>query len=231
MTACARTRALSSAAALPASWKLAAGQALTLRPATDGILRVARGCLWATRDGPHGRTPQEAGDHFLEVGRAMYVRAGERVVIEAWGDAGVTLRASGIAGTSLRGSGTSWGDLRGSGAGTSWGDLGASGAGTSWGDLGAAGSGTSSSDVRASASGAAWGDAGAAWFAWEPVVAARPVVNLGAVVLPLADLRRAAGLALRALVALGRGVLQVGWAVLRGGQRGAGPGRIHGLPG
>src|SRR5690348_963695 len=87
MSACVFALPSSSAAAgsaLPGSWKLAHGRALTLRPATDGILRVAHGRLWATREGPHGRTPDEAGDHILESGRAMYVRGGEPVVIESW---------------------------------------------------------------------------------------------------------------------------------------------------
>jgi hypothetical protein len=78
------------AAALPGTWKLARGRAITLRPATDGILRIAHGRLWATLDGPHGGTPCEAGDHFLEVGRSMYVRAGQRVVIEAWNPSGAS---------------------------------------------------------------------------------------------------------------------------------------------
>ena len=33
---------------LPGTWKLARGRAITLRPTTDGILRVAHGRLWAT---------------------------------------------------------------------------------------------------------------------------------------------------------------------------------------
>jgi hypothetical protein len=72
------------AAALPGTWKLAGGRAITLRPPTDGILSIAQGRVWATREGPHGGTPDDAGDHVLEVGRSMYVRAGERVVIEGW---------------------------------------------------------------------------------------------------------------------------------------------------
>ncbi|MEJ8837863.1 DUF2917 domain-containing protein [Ramlibacter sp. AN1133] len=85
-----RTATLSATPAhpLPGTWKLARGRALTLRPRTDGILRVAHGRLWATKDGPHGGTPFDAGDHMLEAGRSMYVRAGERVVIEAWMPAG-----------------------------------------------------------------------------------------------------------------------------------------------
>src|SRR4051812_14374485 len=80
----ATTLSASPAAPLPGTWKLGRGRAVTLRPATDGILRVAHGRLWATTDGPHGGTPADAGDHILEVGRSMYVRAGQRVVIEAW---------------------------------------------------------------------------------------------------------------------------------------------------
>jgi hypothetical protein len=78
------------ASALPGTWKLARGRAITLRPPTDGVLRIAHGRLWATVDGPHGGTPCEAGDHFLEVGRSMFVRAGQRVVIEAWNASGAS---------------------------------------------------------------------------------------------------------------------------------------------
>lgn len=72
------------ATALPGTWKLARGRAITLQPATNGILRIAHGRVWATLDGPHGRTPTDSGDHVLEVGRSMWVRAGQRVVVEAW---------------------------------------------------------------------------------------------------------------------------------------------------
>lgn len=72
------------ATALPGTWKLARGRAITLQPATNGILRIAHGRVWATLDGPHGRTPTDSGDHVLEVGRSMWVRAGQRVVIESW---------------------------------------------------------------------------------------------------------------------------------------------------
>jgi hypothetical protein len=78
----------SPATALPGTWKLARGRAITLRPATNGILRIAHGRVWATVDGPHGLTPADAGDHVLEVGRSMYVRVGQRVVIEAWNPRG-----------------------------------------------------------------------------------------------------------------------------------------------
>lgn len=74
--------------ALPGTWKLARGRAITLRPATNGVLRVAHGRVWATVDGPHGAGPRDSGDHVLEVGRSMWVRAGQRVVLEAWNPAG-----------------------------------------------------------------------------------------------------------------------------------------------
>lgn len=76
------------ATALPGTWKLARGRAITLRPATNGILRIAHGRVWATVDGPHGGTPADSGDHMLEVGRSMFVRAGQRVVMEAWNPMG-----------------------------------------------------------------------------------------------------------------------------------------------
>jgi hypothetical protein len=70
--------------ALPGTWKLARGRAITLRPATNGVLRVAHGRVWATVDGPHGAGPSDSGDHVLEVGRSLWLRAGQRAVIEAW---------------------------------------------------------------------------------------------------------------------------------------------------
>jgi hypothetical protein len=72
------------ATALPGTWKLARGRAITLRPATNGILRVAHGRVWATVDGPHGGGPSDSGDHVLEVGRSMWIHAGQRVVVESW---------------------------------------------------------------------------------------------------------------------------------------------------
>lgn len=78
------------ATALPGTWQLARGRAVTLRPRTDGILRIAHGRVWATVDGPHGGTPDDAGDHVLQVGRSMFVRCGQRVVIEAWNTSGAS---------------------------------------------------------------------------------------------------------------------------------------------
>ena len=42
------------------------------------------------RWGRHGVTPTDSGDHVLEVGRSMWVRPGQRVVIEAWNASGAS---------------------------------------------------------------------------------------------------------------------------------------------
>ena len=133
-------------AALPGTWKLARGRAITLNPASDGILRVAHGRLWATVEGPHGSTPDDSGDHVLQVGRSMFVKRGQRLVLEAWNSAGPS------------------------------------------------------------------------WFAWDPVFACAPVaqgrrINVSLVVQPLADLRLALGLALRAIGQLGVGLGRIAWQV------------------
>ena len=159
MTARAIAQLLQSApaTALPGTWKLARGRAITLRPASDGILRVAHGRVYATVDGPHGGTPCDAGDHVLEVGRSMYLRAGQSVVIEAWNAHG------------------------------------------------------------------------ASYFAWDPVAApVRPRVTVAAVLQPLADLRAAASLALRAAGQLTSGVGRLAWDRLRGGQAAVNGRRAHG---
>lgn len=70
--------------ALPGTWKLVAGRAITLEPREDGLLRVAHGQLWATTDGPHGGRPDDSGDHMLAAGERLAVHAGQRVVMEAW---------------------------------------------------------------------------------------------------------------------------------------------------
>lgn len=138
----------SPATALPGSWKLARGRAITLRPATDGILRVSHGRVWATLDGPHGVNPDDSGDHVLEVGRSMWVSAGQRVVIEAWNHRG------------------------------------------------------------------------ASYFAWDPALVpamqpvARPRVSFAGVLQPLADLRMAAALGLRAIGRLAVGVGRLAMALV-----------------
>jgi hypothetical protein len=74
-----------SASALPGTWKLAAGRAITLRPSEAGVLRVAHGQMWATYDGPHQGSLNDLGDHVIGTGGQLRVRAGQRLVVEAWG--------------------------------------------------------------------------------------------------------------------------------------------------
>lgn len=72
------------AAALPGSWKLDAGRALTLRPLRGGVLRITQGRVWLTLDGVQDNA-QAAGDVFLVPGRALMVQAGQRLVLESAG--------------------------------------------------------------------------------------------------------------------------------------------------
>lgn len=74
-----------AAAALPGTWKLATGRAISLQPATSGVLRVAHGSLWVTFDGPQQGPMNDFGDFIVEVGQSIRVQSGERLVIEAWG--------------------------------------------------------------------------------------------------------------------------------------------------
>ena len=64
------------AAALPGTWKLGAGRAITLHPREDAVLKVAHGRLWLTFEGPHAGALNEQGDLFLEVGDQITVPAG-----------------------------------------------------------------------------------------------------------------------------------------------------------
>jgi hypothetical protein len=73
-----------SAGQLPGTWKLGAGRAITLQPAESGVLRIAHGRVWATFDGPHQGALNDRGDHVVGVGERLWVRAGQRVVIQAW---------------------------------------------------------------------------------------------------------------------------------------------------
>jgi hypothetical protein len=72
-------------------WKLAAGRAVTLQPASPGHLRIAQGRVWATLTGPHAR---RAGDLFLQAGESLPLRAGQRVVLEPFGATGQPLAAA-----------------------------------------------------------------------------------------------------------------------------------------
>ncbi|MBA3771117.1 MAG: DUF2917 domain-containing protein [Ramlibacter sp.] len=72
------------ARALPGTWRLVAGRALTLQPREPGLLRVAHGQMWVTYDGPHGGPANDLGDHVIGAGGHLRLRAGERVVVEPW---------------------------------------------------------------------------------------------------------------------------------------------------
>ena len=71
-------------APLPGTWKLAPGQALTLRPEQAGWLEIAYGELWATFDGPHAGPANDLGDHVIRAGDRMLLASGQRLVIESW---------------------------------------------------------------------------------------------------------------------------------------------------
>ncbi len=73
-----------SAPALPGTWKLAAGRAITLQPLEEGTFKVAHGQMWATYDGPHKGAANESGDHIVGAGQTLRIRAGQRVVVESW---------------------------------------------------------------------------------------------------------------------------------------------------
>ncbi len=74
----------SPSGALPGTWKLAAGRAITLQPREAGVLRVAHGRMWVTFDGPHEGPRNDQGDQVLDVGAELHVIAGRRLVVETW---------------------------------------------------------------------------------------------------------------------------------------------------
>jgi hypothetical protein len=78
------TQSHQSAATLAGTWKLLGGRAMTLQPHESGMLRVARGSLWVTGDGPHTGPLNDQGDRFLQAGEQVRLLRGQRLVIEAW---------------------------------------------------------------------------------------------------------------------------------------------------
>ena len=79
-----QTQQSTAASALPGTWKLAAGRAITLEPREAGVVKVAHGQVWATYDGPHSGPRNDLGDHIVGVGQQLRLRPGQRMVIEAW---------------------------------------------------------------------------------------------------------------------------------------------------
>ena len=65
-------------------WELAPGRAISLQPREPGALCIAQGRVWATVDGPHQGHGNELGDHFLQSGQRLDVRAGQHLVLEPW---------------------------------------------------------------------------------------------------------------------------------------------------
>lgn len=84
-------RALPPAAAMDAvqglagSWKLGAGQALSLRPHHPGELRITHGRVWLTFGQAGLDLRVRAGDHFLSRGDRIPLLAGDSVVLEPVG--------------------------------------------------------------------------------------------------------------------------------------------------
>ena len=68
---------------LAGCWKLAPGQALSLRPRVAGVLRIRQGRAWATLgERPRGHGP-DAGDYFLLPGEQLLVQPGRHLVLES----------------------------------------------------------------------------------------------------------------------------------------------------
>lgn len=66
------------------TWTLPQGRAITIKPRTAGVLRVVSGRAWATLDVSRHTPLTETGDHFVALGHDLQLRAGQRVVVEAW---------------------------------------------------------------------------------------------------------------------------------------------------
>lgn len=85
----------SQASSSDQSWSLVKGSAQTFIPQTAGVLRVQKGQVWATLNAslwspqPRWCPEIDAGDIFVQPGRALTLAAGQRVVLESWPVAGV----------------------------------------------------------------------------------------------------------------------------------------------
>ena len=74
-------------ASLAGFWELAPDHAVTLNPDQAGVLRIAKGRVWATLDGPHHGPANDWGDLVLRGGEQLRLMPGQQVVVEAYGDA------------------------------------------------------------------------------------------------------------------------------------------------
>lgn len=77
-------------AAVFVCWKLMPGRTISLRPRQAGVLRIEQGQIWATVDGSPRVPANELGDHFLQAGQQLEVRAGQHLVFEPYGAASAT---------------------------------------------------------------------------------------------------------------------------------------------
>ncbi len=59
------------------AFALHTGRALSLKPTAPSQLRITQGSAWVT-------LPSQPGDHFLQTGDTMQVRACDALVMEAW---------------------------------------------------------------------------------------------------------------------------------------------------
>ena len=72
---------------IPECWKLVPDRALTLLPDAAGVIRVSRGRVWATLEGPHHGPANDWGDVVLRSGEHLQLLAGQQVVVEVYGQA------------------------------------------------------------------------------------------------------------------------------------------------
>lgn len=76
-------RSLSTTARTNGAWTLAQGRAITLKPRENGHIRIMRGSVWATLEGPHeGLESGPLGDLHLQAGSRLSLRAGQQIVLE-----------------------------------------------------------------------------------------------------------------------------------------------------
>ena len=72
---------------LPECWKLVPDRAVTLLPDGAGVLRVSRGRVWATLNGPHQGPANDWGDVVLRGGEQLKLLPGQQLVVEVYGEA------------------------------------------------------------------------------------------------------------------------------------------------
>ncbi len=59
------------------SFALRTGRAMAVQPHAAALLHISQGAAWVT-------LPSQPGDHFLQAGDTLRIKAGERVVMEPW---------------------------------------------------------------------------------------------------------------------------------------------------